>query len=308
MQKQKIKEKTYGKTTSLTETDPCWSDTCCTPATESLDNKHTQEQKIKEKIKERYGKIALTGTSTCCTPTEDLQGNNPMSSSCSCSTDSLTNIGYDSKELESIPDASILGVGCGAPLHHAGVREGETVVDLGSGAGIDVFLSANKVGQSGKVVGIDMTDEMLEKARRNAKENGYTNVEFRKGDIEKRIPVDDNSIDLVISNCVINLTTDKVDTFKEVHRILKQGQGRMVISDLVTEKEVQENSVDSEKWCSCIDGALTKENYLEIIRKAGFRNPEILEEKLYTQDQQDGKEDKVDNRKISSIVVKAVKD
>ena len=152
-----------------------------------------------------------------------------------------------------------------------------------------------------------MTDEMLEKARRNAKENGYTNVEFRKGDIEKRIPVDDNSVDLVISNCVINLTTDKVDTFKEVHRILKQGQGRMVISDLVTDKEVQEDSVDSEKWCSCIDGALTKENYLESIRKAGFKNPEILEEKLYTQDQQEGKEDKVDNRKISSIVVKAVK-
>jgi hypothetical protein len=115
MQKQKIKEKTYGKTTSLTETDPCCSDTCCIPATESLDNKHTQEQKIKEKIKERYGKIALTGTTTCCTPIEDLHGNNPMSSSCSCSTGSLTNIGYDSKELESIPEASILGVGCGAP-------------------------------------------------------------------------------------------------------------------------------------------------------------------------------------------------
>ena len=103
-----------------------------------------------------------------------------------------------------------MGVGCGAPLHHADVKEGETVVDLGSGAGIDVFLSANKVGGSGKVIGIDLTDEMLEKARRNAKENGYTNVEFRKGDIEKRIPVDDNSVDLVISNCVINLTTDKV--------------------------------------------------------------------------------------------------
>ena len=306
MPKQKIKEKTYGKTTSLTETDPCCSDTCCTPATESLDNKHTQEQKIKEKIKERYGKIALSGTDACCTPTEDLHGNNPLSS-CSCSTGSLTNIGYDGKELESIPEASILGVGCGAPLHHAGVREGETIVDLGSGAGIDVFLSANKVGQSGKVVGIDMTDEMLEKARKNAKDNGYTNVEFRKGDIEERLPVDDNSADLVISNCVVNLTTDKASTFKEIHRILKQGEGRMVISDLVTDREVHGDSVDSEKWCNCIDGALTKENYLESIRKAGFQNPEILEEKLYTQDQQEGKEDKVDNRKISSIVVKAVK-
>ena len=305
MQNQKIKEKTHGKTTSLTETDACWSDTCCTPATESIDNKHTQEQKIKEKIKERYGKIALSGTDTCCIPTEDLHGNNPMSNSCSCSTGSLTNIGYDSKELESIPEASILGVGCGAPINLARVQEGETIVDLGSGAGIDVFLSANKVGGSGKVIGIDMTDEMLEKARKNAKENGYQNVEFRKGDIEKRIPVDDNSVDLVISNCVINLTTDKVDTFKEVHRILKQGQGRMVISDLVTDREVHGDSVDSEKWCSCIDGALTRENYLESIRKAGFQNPEILEEKLYTQEESNNKVD--DKRRISSIVVRAVK-
>lgn len=118
--------------------------------------------------------------------------------------------------------------------------------------------------------------------------------------------LDDNSVDLVISNCVINLTTNKVDTFKEVHRILKQGQGRMVISDLVTDKEVHGDSVDSDKWCNCIDGALTKENYLDSIRKAGFQNPEILEEKLYTQEESDNKVD--DNkRRISSIVVKAVK-
>src|ERR671915_1574825 len=264
-----------------------------------------QEQRIKEKIRERYGKIALTGTETCCAPTIEFNSSK-SESSCSCSTDSLTNIGYDNKELDSIPEASILGVGCGAPLHHTDVREGETVVDLGSGAGIDAFLSANKVGESGKIIGIDLTDEMLEKSRMNAKENGYTNVEFRKGDIEKRIPVDDNSVDLVISNCVINLTTDKVNTFKEVHRILKQGQGRMVISDLVTDKEVHGDSVDSEKWCNCIDGALTKENYLESVRKAGFQNPEILEEKLYTQEESDNKVDG-NKRRISSILVKAVK-
>jgi ubiquinone/menaquinone biosynthesis C-methylase UbiE len=264
-----------------------------------------QEQHIKEKIKERYGKIALTGTETCCAPTIEFKSGKSGNSCCSPS-DSATIVGYKSKELESIPKASVLGVGCGAPLHHADVREGEIVVDFGSGAGIDVFLSANKVGETGKVIGIDLTDEMLEKARRNAKENGYTNVEFRKGDIEKRIPVEDNSVDLVISNCVINLTTNKVDTFKEVHRILKQGQGRMVISDLVTDKEVHGDSVDSEKWCSCIDGALTKENYLESIKKAGFQNPEILEEKSYIQEEK-GEEDKVSDRKISSIVVKAVK-
>jgi arsenite methyltransferase len=265
-----------------------------------------EEQQIKEKIKERYGKIALTENETCCAPTIEFKGGRFGSSSSCCSpTDSATVIGYDNTELESIPEASVLGAGCGAPLHHTDVKKGETVVDLGSGAGIDVFLSANKVGQTGKVVGIDMTNEMLEKARRNAKDNGYRNVEFRKGDIEKRIPVDDNSVDLVISNCVINLTTNKVDTFREVHRILKQGQGRMIISDLVTDKEVQEDSINSEKWCNCIDGALTKENYLESIRKAGFQNPEILEEKLYTQEESDDKTN--DNRKISSIIVKAVK-
>src|ERR671918_1823691 len=228
-----------------------------------------QKQQIKNKIKERYGKIALTGTETCCAPTIEFNSNNKSGSSCCSPSDSAAVIGYDNKELESIPKASVLGVGCGAPLHHADAKKGETVVDLGSGAGIDVFLSANRVGESGRVIGIDLTDEMLEKARRNAKENGYTNVEFKKGDIEKRIPIDDNSVDLVISNCVINLTTNKVDTFKEVHKILKQGQGRMVISDLVTDKEVHKSSVDSEKWCNCIDGALTKENYLDSIRKAG---------------------------------------
>jgi arsenite methyltransferase len=274
----------------------------------------TGKQEIKERIKERYGKIALTGNSnSCCTPLEwnenNNNNNNKTSNSCCSSNQSSTVIiGYNNEELQSIPQASILGVGCGAPLHFADVKEGETVVDLGSGAGIDVFLSANKVGDSGKVIGIDMTDEMLQKARKASEENGYSNLEFRKGDIEKRIPVEDNTADLVISNCVINLTTDKVSTFKEVYRILKQSQGRMVISDLVTDKEVHEDSVDSDKWCSCIDGALTKENYIESIRKAGFKNLEILEEKPYIQ-QEEGGDNKVDDtRRISSIIVKAVKE
>jgi arsenite methyltransferase len=252
---------------------------------------------IKEKVKQRYDEIALTGNSDCCcVPCEcSDQGSSPI--------EAATVIGYDTKELESIPKPSILGVGCGAPVNHAQIREGETVVDLGSGAGIDVFLSANKIKESGKVIGIDMTDEMLEKAKKVAKDNGYTNVEFRKGDIERRIPIDDNTADLVISNCVINLTTDKVNTFREIYRILKQGQGRMVISDLVTDKEVQSDSIDSEKWCSCIDGALTKENYLNSIRKAGFTNIEVLDDKLYIEGG-----DQVNGRKISSLVIKAVKE
>src|SRR5919112_574490 len=260
-----------------------------------------KEQQIKEKVKERYGTIALTGNSDCsCCTTGELKDNND---SCCSPSQSATVIGYDNEELQSIPKESILGVGCGAPLHYADVREGETVVDLGSGAGIDVFLSANKVGDSGRVIGIDMTDGMLEKARNNAKENGYTNVEFKKGDIEKRIPIEDNSVDLVISNCVINLTTDKVSTFKEIYRILKQGQGRMVISDLVTDKEVQKESIDSEKWCSCIDGALTRDNYIKSIKKAGFTNIEVLDDKFYIE-----KGDQVNGRKISSLVIKAVKE
>ena len=209
-------------------------------------------------------------------------------------------IGYNAKE--SIPEASVLGVGCGAPTKFAGIKEGEIVVDLGSGAGIDVFLSANKVGKSGKVIGVDMTDEMLEKAKKNAKDNGYANVDFVKGDIERRIPVEDNTADLVISNCVINLTPDKVATFKEIHRVLKNDGGRMLISDMVSDREISKDSINLEKWCSCIDGALTKEKYLDSIRKAGFQTVDVLEEKAYIDDQVDSKK-----RKISSVVIKAVK-
>jgi SAM-dependent methyltransferase len=216
-------------------------------------------------------------------------------------------VGYDTKDIDSIPEASVLGVGCGAPTKFADIQEGEIVVDLGSGTGFDVFLSANKVGKSGKVIGIDMTDEMLEKARKNSNDNGYTNVEFRKGDIERRIPVEDNTADLVISNCVINLTADKAATFKEIFRILKNHGGMMMISDLVADREVDRDSVNPEKWCSCIDGVLTKKNYLHSIKKAGFQSVQVLKEKPYIDDQVDN-DDKHASRKISSLLVKAVKD
>jgi arsenite methyltransferase len=256
-----------------------------------------QEEYIKEKVKERYGKIALTGNAGCCCMPGECCDDDSSNNSSTLQSTKL--IGYDAQDIDSIPEASILGVGYGAPTKFADIKLGEVVVDLGSGAGIDVFLSANNVGKSGKVIGIDMTEEMLKKARKNANDNGYTNVEFRKGDIEKRIPVEDNSADIIISNCVINLTSDKVATFKEIRRVLKNGRGRMLISDLVTDKEIDKDSVDSEKWCSCIDGALTKENYLYSIKKAGFKNVQVLEEKTYIEDT---------GRKITSILVKAVKE
>jgi SAM-dependent methyltransferase len=209
-------------------------------------------------------------------------------------------IGYDEKILESIPNSAILGLGCGAPLNYAQLKSGEIVVDLGSGAGIDVFLASKQVQDTGKVIGIDFTDEMLQKASSAAKENGFTNVDFRKGDIENSIPVDDNTVDVAVSNCVINLASDKVKAFKEVYRILKKGgKGRIVISDLVTSKEIEEQSINDEDWCSCIDGALTKENYLYSIKKAGFQNVRTLSEQVYLDEQKAG------GRKITSLIVGA---
>jgi arsenite methyltransferase len=266
-----------------------------------------KQLQLKEKIKEQYGKIALDGNSnSCCMPSSDCCGTSEITLSPFTSS---KEIGYESDKLNSIPESSVLGVGCGNPTRFADLKEGNVVVDLGSGAGIDVFLAANIVKESGKVVGIDMTENMLYKARENAEKHGYKNVEFRQGDIEQRIPVEDNSVDVVISNCVINLTTNKENTFKEIHRILKsEGKGRMIISDLVTSKELDLDSVNTDNWCSCIDGALTKENYIDSIAKAGFTNIEILDEKLYMELDEDKDKVNQEKRQITSISIKAVKE
>jgi arsenite methyltransferase len=274
------------------------------------DNRQQQKQEIKKAIRRTYSKIAQqekntnnesgASASSCCGPTCCSS----IGETAGSPTQAAAVVGYATTELESVPQASILGVGCGAPVKFADLRKGETVVDLGSGAGIDVFLSARKVGTEGWAIGIDFTDEMLERARRNSKEGGYTNVDFRKGDIEEAIPVDENSVDVVISNCVINLTIDKVKAFKEIHRILKSG-GRLVISDLVTHGKTSplKESIDLERWSGCIDGALTKDDYIESIRKAGFQNIDVLEERTYLEE--DAPE--AGGRKIVSVVVKAVK-
>ncbi|HYG00772.1 MAG TPA: arsenite methyltransferase [Candidatus Saccharimonadales bacterium] len=265
-----------------------------------------KQSHLKEKIMDQYGKIALDGNSnSCCMPSSDC---------CGTSSDILFSpfesskmIGYDPEKLKLIPESSVLGVGCGNPTKFADINEGDIVIDLGSGAGVDVFLASNLVKESGKVIGIDMTDNMLTKARENAQKNGYTNVEFRRGDIEQRIPVEDNSADLVISNCVINLTTNKENTFREIYRILKsEGKGKIIISDLVTSKEIDVHSINTDNWCSCIDGALTKENYLDSIKKAGFNNIDVLDEKLYMELDEDNEGQ--EKRQITSISIKAVKE
>lgn len=251
------------------------------------------ENSIKENIKKRYSQIAVSGNSDCCCmPGECKSGDSPI--------DATKLIGYDQNELGAIPQEAILGVGCGAPLNHANLKEGEIVVDLGSGAGIDIFLASKKVSDSGKAIGIDMTDQMLDKARENALKGNYSNVEFRKGDIEENIPLGNNTVDAVISNCVINLTTNKTNAFKEVFRILKHN-GRMVISDLITDVELSSNQINSDQWCACIDGAMTKDNYLSSMKQAGFKKIEVLEERVYMEGE------KVNGRKITSLIIKAVK-
>jgi len=220
---------------------------------------------IKDIVKNRYSKVAEQKQSCC-------------GSSCCCGgtdTASLAQaVGYEASDLKMIPEDASLGLGCGSPVGAADLKAGEIVLDLGSGAGMDVFLSAAKVGASGKVFGVDMTQAMVDKARGIAEKEGYKNVEFRLGDIES-LPLDDSSVDAVISNCVINLSTDKAKVFREAHRVLKQG-GRIVVSDIVTEGELPESvRKDPELWAGCIAGALKREEYIELIKAAGFYGLEV---------------------------------
>jgi len=191
-------------------------------------------------------------------------------------------MGYSEQELGRAPDGAMMGLGCGNPTALAELKEGDVVLDLGSGPGLDVFLAAQRVGQSGHVIGVDMTSEMVERARRTAKRCGYSNVEFRMGEIEN-LPLDDESVDVVISNCVINLSPDKLTTFKEAFRVLKPG-GRMFVSDLVTEGELPADVRRSlEAWAACIAGALPKQEYLDTIKRAGFREVAVVGQHSYAE-------------------------
>jgi ubiquinone/menaquinone biosynthesis C-methylase UbiE len=189
-------------------------------------------------------------------------------------------IGYSEDEMTAVPEGANLGLGCGNPTAVASLKEGETVLDLGAGAGFDCFLAANKVGKRGKVIGVDMTPEMIDKARANARKGKYTNVEFRLGEIEN-LPVADNSVDVIISNCVINLSPNKKRVFEEAFRVLSP-KGRLMVSDIVLLRELPESiRKNVEAYAGCISGAEIKDKYLELMRKAGFQDVRIIEEKMY---------------------------
>ena len=221
------------------------------------------ESELKALVQLRYGAVAQ-GTATC-------------GSLCGCTEnadDLALAFGYTPEELDSLPEGANLGLSCGNPQALAGVQPGQVILDLGSGAGFDVFLAARKVGPTGRVIGVDMTDAMLAKARANAQQLGVTNVEFRKGDIEA-LPVDDASVDVVLSNCVLNLVPDKDAAFREIHRVLKRG-GTLAVSDMAWEIEPGDSvRRDLEAIVGCIGGALVVDDYIARLDRAGFRNIDV---------------------------------
>jgi arsenite methyltransferase len=232
---------------------------CCEPDCWT-DSAETQ----KAAVRDQYGKVA-SGEATC-------------GSLCGC-TDNAEGLavafGYALEELATLPEGANLGLSCGNPQAVAAMQPGETVLDLGSGAGFDCFLAARKVGPSGRVIGVDMTDTMLEKARASTAKTGFGNVEFRKGDIEV-LPVETTSVDVVISNCVLNLVPDKDRAFREIHRVLKPG-GRLAVSDMAWEVEPAVSvRRDMEALVGCIGGALVLDDYVSRLKRAGFANVEIV--------------------------------
>lgn len=233
--------------------------------------------KIRDKVREGYAEVAKQSSSCC----------GSSGGCCGGSTDAAAEIsrkiGYDDESLASVPDGANLGLGCGNPVVLASLKEGETVLDLGSGGGLDCFLAADKVGMRGKVIGVDMTPEMLQRARANAEAGGYRNVEFRLGEIEN-LPAADASVDAIISNCVINLSPDKARVFQEAYRVLRPG-GRLMVSDIVLLRDLPRNVSESmAAYVSCVAGAVNKEEYIRLIEGAGFRNVRIVDETPFSAD------------------------
>ncbi|MDD4980652.1 MAG: arsenite methyltransferase [Candidatus Omnitrophica bacterium] len=251
-----------------------------------------KSNEIKKIVKEGYAKVATQGVSCC--PNSSCCGNTGSSKVISKS------VGYSDEEINIVPEGANLGLGCGNPVAVISLQEGDVVLDLGSGAGFDVFLASSRVGNTGKVIGVDMTPEMIEKANANARKGNYKNVEFRLGEIEK-LPVEDNSIDVIISNCVINLSLDKQSVFKEAFRVLRPG-GRLMVSDLALAKDLPKEIKDSvEAYVGCLAGAIKKDKYLNLITMAGFRDVEVINESSYPVDAM------FDNLKAAQDVVVSIK-
>lgn len=229
-------------------------------------------ERLKAAVRARYQGFVTRNTS-CCGPR-----------ACGCAPgEASLQLGYAPRDLEAVPEGANLGLGCGNPVALASLRPGETVLDLGSGAGFDAFLASPRVGPEGRVIGVDMTPAMLDRARALAEQGGYANVTFREGDIE-RLPVDDASVDVVISNCVLNLTPDKARAFREAFRVLRPG-GRLMVSDLALLRPLPEAlRQDLDAYAACVAGAMPREAYLEAIRQAGFTEVEVVGESSYDLD------------------------
>lgn len=229
-----------------------------------------ESKSIREAVKERFARTARKSSFCGCSKKASCLDAEFMRTAGKAA-------GYSDGDLQSVPDGANLGLGCGNPVALAAIKEGDVVLDLGSGAGVDCFLAANIVGEKGRVIGVDMTPEMIERAKENARNGRYRNVEFRQGEIEN-LPVDSASVDMIISNCVINLSTDKERVFREAYRVLKPG-GRLMVSDMVLLEELPEyvrNSVEA--YVRCVGGAMRKDRYLEAIRQAGFEKMKIAGE------------------------------
>jgi len=222
------------------------------------------EDEIRSRVRESYARTAVNQASCCGSSEAESAGKR---------------IGYTESELKSVPQGANMNLGCGNPVALASLREGETVVDLGSGGGLDCFLAAKKVGEKGRVIGVDMTPEMIDRARQNARKGGYKNVEFRLGEIEN-LPVADGTADAVISNCVINLVPDKKRVFEEALRVLKP-QGRLMVSDIVLQSELSEDVKRRMHPGSCVQGAIMKDEYLDMVRQAGFQEVRIVKSSQY---------------------------
>lgn len=228
-----------------------------------------EDIKLKRAIRNNYGAVAEQNSQAC---------------GCSANQTIITLaqqakiLGYSEEDLATIPDLANLGLGCGNPTTLASIQKGEVVVDLGSGGGIDCFLAAKKSGSTGHVIGVDMTSQMIERARMSLVESEFNNVEFRLGEIE-HLPIADNSADVIISNCVVNLSTNKGQVFREAFRVLKPG-GRLMISDIILTKELPAKVKESiASYVGCVGGAMLKDEYLEIIRQAGFSDVKIVSER-----------------------------